>query len=123
MTAIAITLGGFTIPMRNLYKLVEVTKANEVTNVTLGGTRYTDFTNNLRSWKLSFAYLCEDDFDDLYGVYQAQYNTVTYPTLVVPYYGINTPVKMSIQEDKDIKFDGEMIVDYTVTLEEQYAFS
>lgn len=119
---IDITLGGFAIPMRNLFKLVEITKPNEATNETLGGIRYTDFTNNLRSWRLSFAYICEDDFDDLYQVYKNQYNNEAYPTLLVPYYTINTPVKMSVS-DKDIKFDGNMIVDYEILLEEQYAFS
>lgn len=122
MVNIEITLGGFTIPMRNMFQLVEITTPNETTNVTLDGGRYTDFRNNLRSWKLKFAYLCVDDFDDLYQVYRDQYVNAAYPTLVVPYYDINYPVKMTVS-DKDIKMDGDMMVDYEILLEEQFPFS
>ena len=120
---IEITIGSFSIPMRNLFQLYETTTPNESTNVVLDGSRYTDFTNNMRSWTLSFAYLCKEDFDDLYQVYLDQYNNAAYPDLVVPYYDIDSPVKLSVKANKDIKFDGDMIVDYEITLEEQYPFS
>lgn len=125
MPDLTVNLGGFEIPMRNVFELVEITQPQENTNVTLDGTRWTDFNQpgNLRSWRLKFAYLCAEDFDTLYNLYLDQYSSATTQSLTVPLYGINeVAVKMSIS-DKNIKMDGDHIVDYEIILEEVYAIS
>lgn len=117
-----ITIGGFEIPMRTLASLIEVTTPNEQSNRSLDGTLYTDFVNNLRSWKLSFAYLCAADYDDLREVYMNQYRNEQYPTLVVESLGINALVKISVS-DKNIRMDGDRVDGYEIALEEQYPIS
>lgn len=126
MPDIEINIAGWDIPMRNVYELVEVTEPLETTNITLDGTRYTDFRSpgNLRSWRIKFAYLCAEDYDFFREeVYLAQYGGGEYFSFTVPFYDIaDVPVKISVS-DKNIKMDGDHIVDYEIILDEQYAIS
>jgi hypothetical protein len=122
MADLQITLDDFDIPMRNVSEFVEITTPNESTNVTIGGIRYTDFVNNLRSWKLKTAYLCDEDYQSIRQIYLDQFNNEAYPLLEVPLLTISAPVKMSISE-RNIRQDGEMVVEYEILLEEQYAIS
>lgn len=119
---IAVVLGGFTLPIQRLSDLVEIPTGNESTNVTLGGVRYTDFVNNLRSWEIKFGFLCEDDYLSIKQVYFDQYNDEAYPTLEVERLSISAPVKMSISE-RDIRYNGDMILGFSIRLDEQYPVS
>ena len=83
--------------------------------VTLGGDMYTDFISQRRSWKLRWAVLDETQYNNLKAIYDAQFSTSTYPTFVLPYYSINTPVRMHIN-DKDIRKDGCQIRNVEIEL-------
>lgn len=122
MADIEVTIGTFTIPTDKMQSLKDFTEPIEVTKRTLDGTLYTDFTINTRKWEVAIAFLCKDDYDDLKQVYLNQYNNAEYPTLSIPFYDVDIPVKMSINE-KDIKLDGDRIVGINLTLEEQYPVS
>lgn len=117
-----IVLGGVTLPIRNVDTFVEEMIPNETTVETLDGHIYTDFRNNCRSWRVHFAYLCRDDYDAIRQIYFDQFDNVTYPTLVVADQDVDTFVKMDIA-NKNIRFSGDMIVDFEITLREQGAIS
>lgn len=120
MANITIILGGVTLPVPTSF--VQVSGQNATDNRTLDGTLYTDYINVNRSWNVSWNNLCEEDYNELYDLFFDQFSSLTYPTLVVSYYGISVPVKVNIN-DKDIFWDGNQIKDINVTLLEQYAIS
>lgn len=114
------TLGGlqleaFVIPF------IETPLENSQDNTTLDFTMYTDFINRKREWELNWKVLTEDQYDDLKAVYDSQFTTHTYPTFVVSYYSISTPVRMYINP-KDIQRDGCQIRDVQVRLVEETGF-
>lgn len=120
MNIITATLGGltlqdFTIPF--LQKPLE----NAVDVTTLDFTTYTDFVNRKREWELNWLVLSEDDYNDLYALYEAQFSTGDYPTFICPNYSIDTPVRMYIN-DKDIRKNGCNIYNVTVRLIEKTGF-
>lgn len=122
MANIAITLGGVVLPVVKIEDLKEIPSPIESSNITLDGTLYTDFVSLRRSWQIHWPILTEDEYDDIRAIFNAQYTNEAYPLLQIPYYGISHPAKMSINE-KNIKWDGNCIRDFSVVLEEQYAVS
>ncbi len=103
-------------------RFVQVSNQNATDNKTLDGTVYTDYVNVSRSWEVEWNNMCQEDYDELYAIFFDQFSSLTYPILEVPYYNINLPVKVNINE-KDITWDGNMIKSITITLVEQYAIS
>lgn len=122
MADVEVTIGSFTVPPERMESLLDVTEPVETTNRTLDGTSYTDFTTNVRTWKVRIAFLCAEDYDDLRQVYFDQYNNATYPALSIPFYNISTVAKLTMNE-KDVRHDGDDIVGIELTLQEQGAVS
>lgn len=120
MANITITLGGEVLPVPTSFR--EITEPNESNNTTLDGTLYTDFVNVKRTWEVNWAFLCKEDYDAIRAVFDSQYELEAFPLLVVPFYTVSTPVKMNIST-KNIRWDGNQIADFTITLHEQYAIS
>lgn len=120
MPNIAITLGGVLLPDSAVLKENPIPQESD--NLTLDGSLYTDFVSVRRSWTISWVKLNKDEYDDIRQVFDDQYDLEAYPLLEIPYYNIEVPAKMSISE-KDIHFDGECIIDFSITLDEQYAIS
>jgi hypothetical protein len=117
---LTIILGGFILPDQT--QLLETTIPNETDTRTLDGTLYTDFIGINRSWLVALLPLCRDDWDALYAVYRSQYTNETYLPLVCAARDIDTIVKMNIS-DQDIKWNGDRVDDFSVTLKEAYAIS
>lgn len=122
MASVEVTLNGFTIPPERMEALLDETEPIEVSKRTLDGTLYTDYTTNTRRWRVKIAFLCAEDYDDLRTVYFSQYANASYVTLEIPFYGISTLAKMSMNE-KDVRHDGDDIVGIEVMLDEQSAVS
>lgn len=111
------TLGGvqleeFTIPFN------ETPLENAVDVTTLDFTVYTDFVNQKREWELNWRVLDESQYNAIRAVYDTQFTTGVYPTFVVPYYGINSKVRMYINA-KNIQKDGCHIKDVQIRLLER----
>jgi len=94
----------------------------ETENITLDGAMYTDFTSNRRAWVVGWQKLKYDDYLTVRALFDAQYATESIPTVVLPEYGISAPMKIVIS-DRDIRLNGEIIENFSITLKEQYAVS
>jgi hypothetical protein len=117
---LTIILGGVTLPEQT--QLLETTTPIETDVQSLDGSLYTDFINIRRSWSVGLVPLCRDDFDAIYTVYKNQYTNETYTTFVCAARSINTVVKVNIS-DQDIKWNGDRVDSFTITLKEQFAIS
>ncbi len=118
MSNLAITLGGVVLP--DQATLIEITTPNEADVRTLDGSLYTDFINNLRSWEISWEKLTKAEYDAIRQIFLDQYTNEAYPVLLIPFYEIGVPAKISLSP-KDIRFDGECIRGFSITLKEQFA--
>ena len=116
----SITIGGTTLPLYSTLR--EQTSPIESENVTLDGTMYTDFTSQRRAWVVGWQKLKEADYATIRALFDAQYATEAIPIVEIPEYGITAPMKLSIS-DRDIRLNGEIIENFTLTLKEQYAIS
>lgn len=115
-----IILGGVVLPFYS--ELKETTKPNETDIVTLGGNLYTDFINNRREWVVSWENLKREDFDIIYALYTRQYQQSSYLMLQIDAYNIYIPAKINISQ-KDIKWNGSIYKNFSITLKEQLPFS
>lgn len=113
-------LGGLRLP--NYATLREITEPNVAKNVTLDGSLYVDFYNNRRKWEISWKLLKASEYDAIRAKYDLQFSSQTMLQFVVDPLGLFVPVFISIN-DKNIKWNGQLIEGFTITLEEQYAIS
>jgi len=113
-------LDGLQLP--NYATLKEITQPNIAKNITLDGSLYVDFYNNRRVWEISWKYLKAAEYDALRAKYNLQFSSQTMLQFVVDPLGLFVPVFISINE-KNIKWNGQLIEGFTITLEEQYAIS
>lgn len=113
-------LGGLQLP--NYATLKEVTQPNLSKNVTLDGSLYVDFYNNRRVWEISWKYLKPAEYNAIRAKYDLQFTSQTMLQFIVDPLGLFVPVFISINE-KNIKWNGQLIEGFTITLEEQYAIS
>ena len=113
-------LGGLRLPDYGTLK--EITEPNVAKNVTLDGSLYVDFYNNRRKWEISWKYLKAAEYDAIRAKYNLQFSSQTMLQFVVDPLGLFVPVFISINE-KNIKWNGQLIEGFTITLEEQYAIS
>ena len=121
MSNIVIILNGQELPLPDVpFKMI--TDENATDNITLDGTMYTDYINMRRSWTMEWARLSATQYQVIRDIYESQFSTGAYPILVIDYYDIAVPVKVSIN-DKDIRNDGDCIYGVEITLNEQYAVS
>ena len=102
--------------------LREITEPNIAKNVTLDGSLYVDFYNNRRKWELSWKLLKASEYDSIRAKYNLQFSSQTMLQFVVDPLGLFVPVFISIT-DKNIKWNGQLIEGFSITLEEQYAIS
>lgn len=102
--------------------LKEIINPNIAKNVTLDGSLYVDFYNNRRSWEISWKYLKPAEYNAIRAKYDRQFSQQTMLQFVVDPLGLFVPVYISINE-KNIKWNGQLIEGFTITLEEQYAIS
>lgn len=113
-------LDGFRLP--NYGALKEVVDPNIARNTTLDGSLYVDFYNNRRRWEISWNYLKPDEYNGLRAAYDKQFSQQTMLQFIVDPLGLFVPVFMTINE-KNIKWNGQLIEGFSITLEEQYAIS
>lgn len=113
-------LGGLKLP--NYATLKEITQPNVAKNTALDGSLYVDFYNNRRAWEISWKFLKPDEYDAIRAKYNLQFSSQTMLQFIVDPLGLFVPVFISIN-DKNIKWNGQLIEGFTITLEEQYAIS
>lgn len=113
-------LGGKTLPRPSTFK--RLIQPNETDITTLGGTLYTDFINNRRVWVIGWKLLTEEDFNIIYALYQRQYSQALYLDFQFDAYSIYSKVKINIT-DQEIKYNGNLIANFSITLKEQVPFS
>lgn len=65
---------------------------------TIDGNIYTDFTSLEEGWVFNYAFLTEDQYDALRLAYTQQFTLFEYPQLEIPYYGVDSPARMYINE-------------------------
>lgn len=113
-------LGGQELPKPTTF--VRTLDPNETDNLTLGGTLYTDFINNRREWQVSWKLMTVEDYQIIHDLYMAQYANEAFHVLDFDAYSITEPVKINIS-DQNIRFNGNFVENFHITLKEQYAIS
>lgn len=103
-------------------ELKEISDPNAAKNYTLDGTLYVDFMNYRRTWQIKWNYLKIDEYDLIRGKYDKQFSDQNMLTFAIIDLGLSTPVFININE-KNIKFNGQLVEGFTITLEEQSAVS
>ena len=116
----SIVLGGVVLPSYS--DLTELTKENSTDRVTLGGSTFTDFKNVLRSWRMSWDLITEEDYQIIRGVYNNQIANKSYPFFELAAFGLYVPVRMKITDTK-YKYNGALIKNFSITITEQHAIS
>lgn len=96
---------------------------NDTDTRTLDGTMYTDFINNLREWAVAWDKLKESQWQQIFADYMAQYNGEAYAIVEIPAKGIVAPMKIVIDSDPQIRWNGVIYQGMSVTLKEQYPIS
>jgi hypothetical protein len=122
MANLEVSLNGTALPIVKAENLIELTIPNESDNVTLDGSLYTDFVGLRRGWEISWPRLKDTDYNTIKAIFDNQYSTSSYVLLSIPYYGIYHMAKLEIS-NKNIKWDGCYIIDFSITLKEQYSVS
>lgn len=118
MADMTFSLGGTTVPRPTTF--VRKDDGNYKARRTLQGVLYVDFRERLRSWTIGWnLILVDSDFSTLKTMWEQQFITRTFPQLVFPEYGVDTPVFMEIS-DQPIRYNGVLIESFTMTLTEQY---
>lgn len=115
-----IIYGGIILPDGLRYR--QINDENETNHITLGGTRFTDFKNILRSWRISWQLITEEDFEIINQLYIDQYRNNTYEIFRYDAFGINVPAKLEIA-NINWKHNGGFVEDFFITILEQFAFS
>lgn len=100
----------------------EITQPNVSKNVTLNGELYVDFYNNRRAWEIRWNYLTVEQYEAIRAKYDKQFEQQEMLMFVVNNLNIFVPVYININ-DKNIKWNGQLIEGFAITLEEQYAIS
>lgn len=116
----AIIISGVALPLYSTLK--EITTPNETDVTTLDGSLYTDFVNNRRSWAVGWQRLKSADYDVIRQLYNLQYSEERYHVVQIPEYGVVMPMKINIS-DRNIRWNGEIMEGFSITLKEQYAVS
>jgi hypothetical protein len=116
-----IVLGGVELP--NSSGIDEIKEPNETTNTTLGGRRYTDFINTLRSWSVSFKAITVEDYQIIDDLYNAQYLNEGYHILQIDSKGVYAPAKLEIASNIKYRLNGVLVQDLVIILKEENAIS
>lgn len=122
MANLEVSINALALPMVRAQDLIELTIPNESDNVTLDGSLYTDFVGLRRGWRISWPRITEDEYNDIKAEFAAQYTNESYVLLTIPYYNVLHTAKLEIS-DKNIKWDGCYVIDFSITLKEQYSVS
>lgn len=101
-----IILGGVTLP--NFGAISEIITPNANENVTLDGSLYVDFINVRRGWRLEWESIKAADYDTIRAIFNAQFTTGTFPTLVIADESVNTTVYVKLN-DRNIKYNGALV--------------
>lgn len=102
--------------------LREVTNENASKNYTLDGQLYVDYLNNRRVWVISWKLLTRAQYNLIRAKYDKQFEEETMLNLIIDNLGIFTTVYMTIN-DKKVKWNGQYVEGFEITLEEQHAIS
>lgn len=105
--------------------LTETPIENATDVVTADNNVYTTFavSSNKRGWELRFDILKEADYNLVRAIYDDQWITYEYPTLSIPYYGIeDVPVRMSINPKEVFNHCGD-VQNVIITLRESVQLS
>jgi hypothetical protein len=113
-------LGGVALPL--YAELVDTTEPNLSKNVSLDGTLNIDFYNTRRSWAIKWNYLTAAEHDAIRTLYDNQFVSSSLPTFWIPSINLAVPVFINIV-DKNIKWNGKMVEDFQIVLEEGYGIS
>jgi hypothetical protein len=120
MKDMILIIGGHVIPRPSTFR--EKTQPNETDRRTLGGKLFTDFINVNRTWEIGWSRITSEDFQTINDLYYDQYTNEEYPVMQFDAYGVYGPVKLEIS-DKDIKYNGSVIENFTMTIKEQNAIT
>ena len=103
-------------------EITDTTEPNLSKNVSLDGTLNIDFYNTRRSWAIKWNYLTAAEHDSIRALYDNQFLSSSLYTFWIPSVDLAVPVFINIR-DKKIKWDGKMVEDFTIVLEEGYGIS
>ena len=113
-------LGGVVLPL--YAEITDTTEPNLSKNISLDGTLNIDFYNTRRSWTIKWNYLTAAEHDSIRALYDNQFLSSSLYTFWIPSVDLAVPVFINIK-DKDIKWNGKMVEDFTIVLEEGYGIS
>lgn len=93
--------GSLTLPMLEV-PLNEKTIEGATDVQTLDLNVYTDFFAKKRVWRHTWAYLSEDEFEDLKGYYDRQFTLFKYPTITITDLNVTDVVVRMSKLERDI---------------------
>jgi hypothetical protein len=113
-------LAGVALPL--YAEITDTTEPNLTKLLTLDGSLKIDFYNNRRRWTIKWNYLTAAQHDSIRTIYDNQFLSASLPTFWIPSVNLAVPVFINIV-DKNIKWNGAMVEDFTIVLEEGYGIS
>lgn len=65
----------------------------------LSGELYTDFVSIIETWTFNYSSLTQAQYEALRDIYNSQFEApYQYPVLAIPFFGLNSPARMYINE-------------------------
>lgn len=120
MADMRIYLAGGQMPRFTSFEEITQPNASEVFG--LNANLNIDFVNYRVGWRASWKLISVDDYNKLKAVFNRQFSQSSLPHLLVPGWGISTPVYMKISE-ANIRYRGGWIEDFRAEFWRQDAIS
>ena len=117
---VPVYLGGIALPL--YAEIIDTTEPNLAKNISLDGTLNIDYVNNRRSWTIKWNYITSAEYDTIRNLYDNQFLANRMPDFYIPSANFAVPVFINIK-DKNIKWNGQMVENFQITLEEGYGVS
>ena len=117
---VPVYLGGIALPL--YAEIIDTTEPNLAKNISLDGTLNIDYVNNRRSWTIKWNYITSAEYDTIRNLYDNQFLANRMPDFYIPSANFAVPVFINIK-DKNIKWNGRMVENFQITLEEGYGVS
>ena len=96
---ITATINGWQMPAIEL-DFIDTPIENATDVITIDGSIYTDFVNQLKEWTFNYSTMTKAEYDRLRSEYDKQFTSYEYPTLEIPFFGFSGKTRMYISQAK-----------------------
>ena len=96
---ITATVNGWQMPPIEL-DFIDTPIENATDVITIDGSIYTDFVNQLKEWTFNYSSMTKAQYDRLRAEYDKQFTLYEYPTLEIPFFSFSGKTRMYISNAK-----------------------